>query len=282
MTFTRRQDSLIFAPALAYPPSATNVKTHAIIISIAKGDPAEPLDGVKGDLPLVLDEFTARVKTSIQVITDLPVTNPSPKTQILLPTAQHVEDSIKRVGEAMKPGDLCCVYLAGHANQDSPETAYMPLPSGGCLHGKNLTAWMKAACSNGGDFLVIADVCFAASLIRLPFVCDVNDGQLSWKKIKSGEKEAQGKNGQVVALLSTDYNQKAGTIIQNKEPYLGWHGLFTWALFNFVRNEPLEVDLTNLLLHLRKHGGWHPAKPRPQVSATTEGRRQVPVGRLSS
>ncbi|KAG8929712.1 hypothetical protein FRC01_003892, partial [Tulasnella sp. 417] len=52
-----------------------------------------------------------------------------------------------------------------HAHQDSLETAFMPLPSGGPLDGKDLVAWLKAAGSNGGTFIVMADICFAAGFI---------------------------------------------------------------------------------------------------------------------
>ncbi|KAG8951721.1 hypothetical protein FRC04_005742 [Tulasnella sp. 424] len=212
-------------------------------IAIAKPDPKEPaLKGVEGDLPLILDELTARTNSTIQVITDLQLPESNPKAQGLLPTVRNVEDSIQKVGQAMKDGGLCYVFLAGDTDQDSPESAYMPLASGERLDGKDLTAWLEAAGSNGGTFMVIADVGFAASLIQLQFVCDVNDGQLSWSKSKSSEKEGRGKTAQVVALLATNYNQGAGTIIQDKEPYLGWHGLFTWALFNFVRSKQRDIE----------------------------------------
>ncbi|KAG8929713.1 hypothetical protein FRC01_003893, partial [Tulasnella sp. 417] len=66
----------------------------------------------------------------------------------------------------------------------------------------------------------------------------------------------------------------------SKEPYPGHHGLFTWSLFTFLQSQPREVDLTTLLPHLRKHSGYHPAKPRPQITATAEGFRKLPIGRL--
>ncbi|KIO24227.1 hypothetical protein M407DRAFT_102851 [Tulasnella calospora MUT 4182] len=155
----------------------------------------------------------------------------------------------------------------------------MPLPSGERLEGHELVAWLKAAGSNGGTFLLMADVCFATGFIRLPFISDVSDGSLSWSQ--SGEKEAHGNTGQVIALLSTEYNQPSVTIAIDKEqPYPGHHGLFTWALFNFLRKQPLEVDLTKLLLHLRKHSGWHTAKPCPQIFATAESFQKLPIGWL--
>lgn len=276
---TRRQYSEIIVPALAYPPPNTTSKTHAIIISIGSGDPTEPvLHGVTGDFPFVLDELTARASGTIQVITDLQRPKLDPKVQLLGPNVQNIKDSIEKVGQAMKPDGLCYVYVAGHAVQDSPETAFMPLPSGGRLDGRDLVDWLKAAGSNGGTFVVMADVCFAAGFIRLPFVGDVRDGSLSWSK--SGEKEAQGKNGQVIALLSTDYDQLGVTIDnRNKGSYPGYHGLFTWALFNFLRDQPLEVELIKLLPHLRRHSNFHPSKPRPQISATAESFKKLPIGR---
>ncbi|KIO25615.1 hypothetical protein M407DRAFT_24993 [Tulasnella calospora MUT 4182] len=156
----------------------------------------------------------------------------------------------------------------------------MPLPSGERLDGKELLSWLRAATSNGGTFLVIADVCDAAGFIRMPFIYDGNDGLLSWSK--SSENQVQGNSGQVIALLSTDHNQSAVTIDSGtKAPYPGYHGLFTFALFNYIRKQPLQVDITNLLLHLRKHSNYHPSQPRPQISATIEGLRQLPLGRLS-
>lgn len=50
-----------------------------------------------------------------------------------------------------------------------------------------------------------------------------------------------------VALLSTDYNQRAVTIDNgNKEPYPGWHGFFTWILFNFVRSKRHGTEASRL------------------------------------
>ncbi|KAG8892813.1 hypothetical protein FRC00_011465, partial [Tulasnella sp. 408] len=122
------------------------------------------LDGVKGDFPFVLKELTARANSSIQVITDLQLAQLDPKVQILSPNAQNVivradgtvlqqKASIEKVGQAMKPGGLCYVYLAGHAEQDSYETAFMPLPSGEHLDGKDLVAQLQAAGRNGGTFV---------------------------------------------------------------------------------------------------------------------------------
>ncbi|KAG9048047.1 hypothetical protein FS837_000875 [Tulasnella sp. UAMH 9824] len=195
---------------------------------------------------------------------------------MLFPNAKNVKASIEKVGQAMKPDGLCYVYR--HAEQDSYETAFMPLPSGEHLDGKDLVAQLQAAGRNGGMFIVMADVCFAAGFIRLPYVYDGNDGTMSWNK--TTEKEAHSKNGQVIAILSTDYNQPGVTIDNGtKEPYPGYHGLFTWSLFNFLQNQPREVELIKLLPHLRKHSNWHPSKPRPQISATTEILRKLPIGR---
>lgn len=197
---------------------------------------------------------------------------------MLFPNAQNVKASIEKVGQAMKPDGLCYVYLAGHAEQDSYETAFMPLPSGEHLDGKDLVAQLQAAGRNGCTFVVMADVCFAAGFIRLPYVYDGSDGSLSWSG--NSEEGSHSKKGQVIALLSTDYNQLGVTIDNaNKEPYPGYHGLFTWSLFNFLRNQPLEVELSKLLPYLRKHSGWHPSKPRPQISATAETFRKLPIGR---
>ncbi|KIO24226.1 hypothetical protein M407DRAFT_26345 [Tulasnella calospora MUT 4182] len=175
----------------------------------------------------------------------------------------------------MKPGDLCYVYC--HAYQDTTRTAYMPLPSGKRLDGKDLMSWLTTASSDGGTFVVIADVGMAASFIRLPFVYNVSGGSLSWSR--GCANQAQDENGRVIAILATDHGQPAVTIDNgSKELYPGYHGLFTWALFSYLRNQPVEVDLVNLLLHLRKHSGWHLAQPLPQVSATIEGLRQAPLG----
>lgn len=279
--FSRRQDSNIVPPAVAYPTLGTNAKTHTIIISITKGDPAEPaLAGVGGDFPLVLDELTARTTGSLQVITDLQVPRPALQAKTLLPSLQNVSDAIRNVGQAMKPGSICYIHISGHAYQDSPRTAFMPLPSGERLDGKELMSWLRAAASTGGTFLIIADVCYAAGFIRMPFIYDVKDGSLSWSK--SSEIQVQGGSGQVIALLSTDHNQSAVTInSEAKAPYPGYHGLFTFSLFNYIKKQPLEIDITNLLLHLRKHSNYHPSQPRPQISATIEGLRQLPLGRLS-
>ncbi|KAG9048045.1 hypothetical protein FS837_000873 [Tulasnella sp. UAMH 9824] len=285
-SFSRRQDSQIVPPTLAYPPFATNTKTHSIIIAIAKGDPAEPaLAGVAGDFPLILDELTARTTASLQVITDLQVPRLASQAKTFPPSVQSVGDAIRNVGQAMNPGSTCFVYLSGHAYayEDSLRTSFMPLPSGERLDGKRfgsqeLMGWLKAAASNGGTFILIADVCHAAGFIQMPFIYDVNGGSLSWSK--SVENQVQLKSGQMIALLSTDYNQFAVTIDSGtKEPYPGYHGLFTFALFDYLRKQPLEIDTANLLLHLRKHSSWHPSQPRPQIFATIEGLRQLALGR---
>ncbi|KAG8916633.1 hypothetical protein FRC01_002951, partial [Tulasnella sp. 417] len=269
-SFSRRHQSLIFPPTLAYPPLATYPKTHTIIISIAKGDPSEPtLAGVEGDFPLIHDELTARTTGTLQVITDFPVSKLSPQAKTLLPNLQSIGDAIRNAGQLMKAGSTCYIYISGHVYQDSPQTSFMPLPSGERLDGKELMSWLKTGASHGGTFIVIADVCYAAGFIRMPYIYDVNGGSLSWSK--SSENQVQGQNGQVIALLSTDYNQSTATIdCGTKEPYPGHHGLFTFALFNYIRKQPLQVDATNLLLHLRKHSAWHPSQPRPQISATIE------------
>ncbi|KAG8892440.1 hypothetical protein FRC00_012063, partial [Tulasnella sp. 408] len=153
-SFSRRHDSQIIPPTLAYPPLATYAKTHSIIISIAKVDPAEPaLAGVAGDFPLILDELTARTTGSLQVITDLQVPRLAPQAKTLLPTVQNVGDAIRHVGQAMNPGSTCYVYISGHAYQDSLRTSFVPLPSGERLDGKELMGWLKAAASNGGTFI---------------------------------------------------------------------------------------------------------------------------------
>lgn len=257
-------------------------QSHTIIISIATSNPNKPtLAGVEWDFPLVLDELAARTAGTFQVITDLQLPKPITTAQMLLPSVRNVEDSIKKVAGAMKPRDLCYVYVAGDTYQDGPRTAYMPLASGEDLDGKDLMSWITAAGRDGRTFVVIADVGMAASLIRLPFVADVSDRSLSW--ICSSENRSQNENGGVLAILATDHGQPAVTIDNgSKGPYPGYHGLFTWALFNFLRNQPLEVDLVKLLLHLRKHSAWHPTKPLPQVSATTEGFSQAPVGRRTA
>ncbi|KAG8923207.1 hypothetical protein FRC01_013060, partial [Tulasnella sp. 417] len=291
--------------ALAYPALATNPKTHTIIISIAKADPADPsLAGVQGDFPLILDELNARTTGTLQVITNLSVPRLSPQAQMLFPNSQNIRGAILNAGQVMKAGSICYIYISGGTEQDSIETSsevanpilkVMPLPSGGRLDGKEIVSWLKTAARNGGTFIVIADVCFAASFIRLPVIYDVYGGSLSWSKISEELKwssperytiskdQAQLNGGQVIALLSTDYSQLAVTIDSGaKEPYPGYHNLFTFALFSYLRKQPLDVDAANLLIHLRKHSAWHPSKPRPQICATTEGLRQLPLGRPSA
>ncbi|KAG9048046.1 hypothetical protein FS837_000874 [Tulasnella sp. UAMH 9824] len=82
----QQHDSQLVPPVLAHPPHAAEIKTHAIIISIATGDPTEPaLTGVRGDFPLVLDELTTHTNGSIQIISDLQLPKPIPKAQTLLP-----------------------------------------------------------------------------------------------------------------------------------------------------------------------------------------------------
>ncbi|KIO25620.1 hypothetical protein M407DRAFT_24998 [Tulasnella calospora MUT 4182] len=269
------------APTLATPPSTSGPQTYALFVGMANGHPDGYLFGVEGDLPLVVDELAARSTKTVSVITDLTVQVTGDGARALPPTLQCVKNTIEEVGQALGPGDILYVYVGGHIEVENEETSFMPLPNEERLYGNVLGSWLKAAAGRGGTITAVVDVCHSTAFLKMPVVYDVKtDGSLYHPN--SEAREAQGREGHVIIISSTECGQLARSVGIDQGKYVGSHGFFTWLFFNYIQKKSGPVDTAGLLLYLRKQCNWHEQKPRPQISATTAGLRQLPIGRPSS
>ncbi|KAG8951729.1 hypothetical protein FRC04_005750 [Tulasnella sp. 424] len=260
--------------------SSTSGNTHAIIVAVAEDDQGLVLEGVKWDLPLINEELYLRTTETLHVITDLDYRARDDRTQVLPSTLRRIETAIRNVGEALRPGDVCYVYT-GHAIASLDRTAFMPLPNRERLHGAMLSSWLRDATRSGGTMIAIADVCHSTAFLGMPVIYDLNnDGSIYCTR--SGGREADFVQGQVVVVSATEYNQFARTIRIQKGGDEEYHGFFTWVLFNYLKGKSRQVDVEKLLLYLRQECAKHPQKPRPQVSATTGGLLRLPLGRTST
>ncbi|KAG8951730.1 hypothetical protein FRC04_005751 [Tulasnella sp. 424] len=108
---------------------STPANAHAIIVAVAEDDQGAVLEGVKSDLRLINEELYLRTKKTLQVITDVEYRAGDDRTKVFPSTLQRIEAAIKNVGEALQPGDVCYVYIAGHAVANPDRTACLPFYS---------------------------------------------------------------------------------------------------------------------------------------------------------
>ncbi|KIO24222.1 hypothetical protein M407DRAFT_26335 [Tulasnella calospora MUT 4182] len=153
-------------------PSTPCGKTYSIIVAVASGDldPEQYLHGVEGDLPFVFDELNARTTDTPRVITDVNCESWESRAQVVPANLQHIKlsfiqkASIEEMGQALKQGDLCYIYIGGHTEMDPDGTScVMPISKDERLHGNVFASWLKDAAGGGGTIIVFADV------IRDPF-----------------------------------------------------------------------------------------------------------------
>ncbi|KAG8916658.1 hypothetical protein FRC01_002938 [Tulasnella sp. 417] len=264
------------APTLATPPSASGPHAYTIFVGIAKVDVDYYLQGVEGDLSLVVEELGARTTKTLYVITDIPLQTNVDRTLVLPPKLQCLKSTIEEVGKLLGPRDSCQIYVGGHIEIENEEKSFMALPCGERLYGNVLATWLKDAASRGGSIIALVDVCHSAAFLKMPIAYDINaDGSLHYPN--SGAREPQGREGQVIVISSTKCGQLARTIEISEGKYAGWHGFFTWVFFDYLQKHPGSVDTAALLLYLRKQCSYHPEKPSPQISATATGLRQLPI-----
>ncbi|KIO24224.1 hypothetical protein M407DRAFT_26343, partial [Tulasnella calospora MUT 4182] len=266
-------------------PSTPCGKTYSIIVAVASGDPdpEQYLHGVEGDLPFVFDELNARTTDTPRVITDVNCESWESRAQVVPANLQHIKlsfiqkASIEEMGQALKQGDLCYVYIGGHAEMDPDGTScVMPLSKDERLHGNVSASWLKDAAGGGGTIIVFADICHSSAFLKLPNIYEIDAHGLLYCTAAGG-KEYRNIQGQLIVVSSTECGQLARTIEITKGVYAGWHGFFTWLLFKYFKESSPQVDIDKLLLYLRVQCARHPEKPRPQVSATMEGLGQLPI-----
>ncbi|KAG8929136.1 hypothetical protein FRC01_004817 [Tulasnella sp. 417] len=287
-------------------PPAPPANIYSIIVAVASSvnDQAEYLQGVEGDLAFVFDELGGRATDPIRVITDVRGWNN--REQVLSPSLQSVEASIEEVGRSLKPGDLCYIYIGGHAEMESGETSFMPLPNGERLRGNVLASWLEAAAAGGGRIIAIVDVCHSSAFLKMASVYDIKPDGVLYCTTTRG-KEDNGSKGEVIIISSTLCGQLALTIEIPNGKNAGRHGFFTWVLFKHLRGllvhewasegfdgtdttvsstaglpQRQQADAGKLLKALRAECARHTETKNlcPQLSATREGLQELPIGQL--
>ncbi|KIO25616.1 hypothetical protein M407DRAFT_24994 [Tulasnella calospora MUT 4182] len=263
------------APTLANPPSTSGPHTYSIVVGIAKGNPDGYLFGVEGDLSLVVDKLGVRTTKTLYIITDVTLQIIGDGARVLPPKLQCLKSTLEEVGSVLGPP------VGGHVETENDEPSFLPLSGDEHLYGNILASWLKAAASGGGTIIVLADVCHSTAFLKMPVTYDLKtDGSLHYPN--SEAREPQGREGQVIIISSTERGQLARTIKVGEGQYVGPHGFFTWVFFDYLQNQSGPVDTAALLLYLREQCEWHKEKPRPQISATTTGLRQLPIGQPSA